>query len=153
MDAAQLQQLVQAQGAQIENLLRELNAVKNELAAVRNEVVTTKNDLITAQNNLNVALTARRNYKPKPCLPDPEKFAGHQFTWDTWYPSIQAKLRIDGEAIGGPEAQFFYVYGRLEGKIQALVSPQLQVAEDNGEYDPQELLNQLARLYDDPKLV
>jgi TolA-binding protein len=153
MDTAQVQQLVQGHEAQIQNLLSELNAVKNELAAVKNEVVKTKNDLITAQNHLNQALTARHNYKPKPCLPDPEKFAGHQFTWDTWYPSIQAKLRIDGEAIGGPEAQFFYVYGRLEGKIQALVSPQLQAAQDNEDYDPQELLKQLARLHDDPNKV
>jgi len=38
--------------------------------------------------------------KPKPSLPDPEKFSGQPYKFDTWLPSIKAKLRVDGEAIG-----------------------------------------------------
>ncbi|RHZ43488.1 uncharacterized protein CDV56_100206, partial [Aspergillus thermomutatus] len=46
--------------------------------------------------------------RPKPSLPDPEKFAGQSLKFDTWLPSIKAKLKIDGEAIGDAKAQFYY---------------------------------------------
>ncbi len=62
-------------------------------------------------------------------------------------------MRIDGEAIGGPEAQFFYLYGRLEGKVQSLVTPQLTVAEATQQYDRDSILQQLARIYDDPHKI
>jgi hypothetical protein len=37
----------------------------------------------------------------KHSLPDPKKLMG-QFKYDTWLPSIKAKLCVDGEAIGDP---------------------------------------------------
>ncbi|KAK4220390.1 hypothetical protein QBC38DRAFT_351369, partial [Podospora fimiseda] len=61
--------------------------------------------------------------RPKSSLPHPEKFSGQQYTWENWEASMRAKIRIDEAAIGGPEALFFYVYDRLEGKIQSLVMP------------------------------
>jgi len=71
--------------------------------------------------------------------------------WEVWYPEVQAKLRIDHHALGGTEeAKFWYIYGRLEKKVQSLVSPQLQSAEVSQSYDPQELFDQLARLCDNP---
>ena len=48
--------------------------------------------------------------RPKPSLPDPEKFNGQAHKFDTWLPSIKAKLRVDGPAIGDTVAQFYYVY-------------------------------------------
>lgn len=131
----QAQQIIQDHEAQIQALHAQVQSLLSQL------------------NNLTTALANKPARRPKPCLPDPEKFSGSQITWDTWLPSIQAKLRIDGEAIGGPEAQFFYLYGRLDGKVQALVMPQLQVAEDQQQYDPAALLRQLARLYDDPHKI
>jgi hypothetical protein len=67
--------------------------------------------------------------KPKPSLPDPEKFNGQSYKFDTWLPSIKAKLRVDGEAIGDSVAQFYYVYLNHESYIQAMVLPQLSQAE------------------------
>ena len=52
--------------------------------------------------------------RPRARLPDPKKFAGSAYKFDTWLPSVRAKLRVDGEAIGDAIAQFYYVYLNLE---------------------------------------
>ncbi|KAK4095702.1 hypothetical protein N658DRAFT_393145, partial [Parathielavia hyrcaniae] len=38
----------------------------------------------------------------------------------------------------------------LDSKVQAMVLPQLIIAENNGQWDPQTILDQLERVYDDP---
>ncbi|KAK4095663.1 hypothetical protein N658DRAFT_386564, partial [Parathielavia hyrcaniae] len=38
----------------------------------------------------------------------------------------------------------------LDSKIQAMVLPQLMLAENNGAWDPQTILDQLERVYDNP---
>ncbi|KAK4127468.1 hypothetical protein N657DRAFT_641465 [Parathielavia appendiculata] len=53
--------------------------------------------------------------RPKARLPDPEKLSGAT-RYDTWLPLIKAKLRIDADAIGTDEAQFFYLYGHPKKK-------------------------------------
>lgn len=142
MEQNAVQQLIkQSLAAQEERFCSTLNELRSELAAVR------------ADNSLLIAKFCGPStsfVRPKPCLPDPAKFDGNQLTWDSWFPEIKAKLRIDGDAIGGLEAQFWYLYSRLEGKIQALVAPQLAHAEDNHAYDPQTILDQLVRLNDNP---
>jgi|HubBroStandDraft_4_1064222.scaffolds.fasta_scaffold144995_1 hypothetical protein len=91
--------------------------------------------------------------KPKPSLPDPEKFNGQSYKFDTWLPSIKAKLRVDGEAIGDSVAQFYYVYLNLESHIQAMVLPQLGQAEASNIWDYTSILDQLTRVYDNPNKV
>lgn len=83
----------------------------------------------------------------RPRLPDVDKFDGTLSMWEVWHPQIQAKLRIDAQALGDTDdAKFWYIYGRLEKKVQALVSPQLTTSPG----DPQSLFDQLSRLCDDP---
>jgi hypothetical protein len=60
---------------------------------------------------------------PKPSLPDPEKFNGQSHKFDTWLPSIKAKLRVDNKAIGDLVAHFYYVFLNLESHVQAMVLP------------------------------
>jgi hypothetical protein len=91
--------------------------------------------------------------KPKPSLPDPEKFNGQAYRYDTWLPSIQAKLRVDGDAIGDSTAQFYYVYLNLDTQVQAMVLPQLSQAEDDQKWDYHTILGQLSRVYDNPHKV
>jgi len=67
--------------------------------------------------------------------------------------AMQAKLRIDGEAIGGPEAQFYYVYSSLGAKVQGLVLTFVRAAQKNQDWEPLTLLNYLERIYDDPNKV
>jgi hypothetical protein len=87
--------------------------------------------------------------RPKPVLPDPEKFSNAS-QYHTWLPLIKAKLRIDAEAIGNDEAQFFYLYGNLNSKIQSIVLPHLATAENDGVWDYNTILDQLDRVYNDP---
>ena len=42
--------------------------------------------------------------RPKPSLPDPEKFNGKTYKFNTWFPVIRAKLCIDSPAIGDSTA-------------------------------------------------
>jgi hypothetical protein len=78
-----------------------------------------------------LALLRHRTSRPKPALPDPEKFSGQAHKFDTWLPSIKAKLRVDGPAIGDNIAQFYYVYLNLDSHVQAMVLPQLSQAEED----------------------
>lgn len=91
--------------------------------------------------------------RPKPTLPHPEKFNGQSYRWDTWLPSIRAKLRVDGPAIGDDVAQFYYVYLNLESQVQAMVLPQLSHAEETRIWNYSTILEQLARVYDNPNKV
>ena len=53
---------------------------------------------------LRTVITTRTPSKPKPSLPDPEKFNGQAHKYNTWLPSIKAKLQVDGEAISDATA-------------------------------------------------
>jgi hypothetical protein len=98
-------------------------------------------------------IKSKSSRRPKPSLPDPDKFTGSALKFDTWLPSIKAKLRIDGEAIGDSVAQFYYVYLNLDSSVQAMVLPQLMQAEESELWDYNTILNQLSRVYDNPNKI
>jgi len=79
--------------------------------------------------------------RPKPSLPDPEKFNGLSHKFDTWLPLIKAKLQVDNKAIGDLVAHFYYVFLNLEGHVQAMVLPQLSQAEESRTWDYNTILN------------
>ena len=116
------------------------NEFSSTIRALKNEIKSIKNQ-------------AKPPQRPKPCLPDPEKFNGQSLKFDTWLASMKAKLRIDAPAIGDAVAQFYYVYLNLESKVQALVLPQLSYAEDTNTWDYNTILNQLSLVYDNPNKI
>jgi len=83
-------------------------------------------------------------------LPQPDSFTGRAKEWDTWSMAMTAKLRIDGDAIGSPEAQFYFVYSSLASRVQSLVLPFVRQAQRNEDWKPLALLEHLQRIYDDP---
>lgn len=83
-------------------------------------------------------------------LPEPDRFTGRTRDWDTWTMAMQAKLRIDGGAIGSNEAQFYYVYSSLGTKVQGLVLAFVQKTQKTGDWKPFALLDYLEHIYDDP---
>jgi hypothetical protein len=91
--------------------------------------------------------------RPKPALPEPEKFNGSAHRFDTWLPLIRAKIRVDGSAIGDAIAQFYYVFLNPESYVQAMVLPQLSQAEDLETWEYNTILAQLSRVYDNPSKV
>jgi len=127
MDPLQIQSIQ----ATIANLQAEVQRQRDEILVLRSQAPT----------------------KPKPSLPDPEKFNGQSHKFDTWLPSIKAKLQVDNQAIGDSVAHFYYVFLNLESHVQAMVLPQLSQAEESSTWNYNTILNQLARVYDNPNKV
>lgn len=117
-----------------ESLQNQITHLQNEIQFLRSSISTTPS-------------------RPKPSLPDPAKFDGQSYKFDTWLPAIKAKLRVDNAAIGDAIAQFYYVYLNLDTQVQAIVLPQLGQAEELGRWDYNSILDQLARVYDNPNKV
>jgi hypothetical protein len=106
-----------------------------------------------AQLQAEIQLLRERQPRPKPVLPDPEKFNGSTHRFDTWLPSVRAKLRVDGAAIGDSIAQFYYVFLNLESHVQAMVLPQLAQAEESESWNFNTILDQLSRVCDNPNKI
>lgn len=125
---------------QVVNELKILHARVSELSEVKKvaENLSTQVTLLLQQAN------APAQGK-KQQLPAPPTFDGSK--WDTWKPYVKAKMDVDGVAIGPVKAQFWYLYGCLDAKIQSMVLP---LAEQDGEATPEAILATLARIYDDP---
>jgi hypothetical protein len=114
---------------------REFNGLCSEVATLR--VALAKTQLIN-------------HSLPRAKLPNPKKFTGNTYKFDTWLPLIKAKLRINGIAIGNSVAQFYYIYLNLKSSVQLMVLPQLSQAELAQSWDYNTILNQLARVYNNP---
>lgn len=118
------------------------------MATPQQQLTALQQQITTLQTQ--VATLSSRPTQRKAVLPDVDKFDGSPHKWDTWRPMMKAKLRVDGVAIGDPTAQFYYVYFALDSKVQAMVLPQLSHAEEDEIWDPQTILDQLARVCHNP---
>ena len=132
------------------NYTESLDRLRTELSA---EFAAQMLALEQENRSLVDIVTCRPTSRLKPVLPDPEKFTGKSYKYDTWLAAIKAKLRIDSVTIGDDLAQFYYVYLNLDTSVQALVLPQLSAAEDNQVWDYKSLLNQLALVYSNPNKI
>jgi hypothetical protein len=92
----------------------------------------------------------QRSVRPRQVLPSPDRFSGRAKDWDAWVLAMKAKLKVDGQAIGDKNAQFYYVYSSLNTDIQSTVLAFVQQAEKQGDWDPSHLLDHLERIFDDP---
>lgn len=120
-------------------------SIRQAFAHQEERIAAQQERIDTLEARLLSLLAARP--RPRPILPDPEKFDGSASRYDTWLPLIRAKLDVDGEALGGTDvAHFWYVYGNLGTKTQALV---LQLASEP-ELKPSLIFDSLARIYEDP---
>jgi Retrotransposon gag protein len=123
---------------------------QQQLQALQQQVALLQTMIEQQQSTIQALQQRTTLQRPKPCLPDPEKFNGKPLHFDTWLPSIEAKLEVDGEAIGSAIAQFYYVYLNLEPTVQSTVLPQLAAAKASKSWDPSSILTQLQRIYHDP---
>lgn len=131
-------------------ILSIMDSIQIAIAELQAEVQRQRNEIQFLRNQ---PPDQKPKTKPKPSLPDPEKFSGQSYKFDTWLPSIKAKLRIDSESIGDPVAQFYYVYLNLDSQVQAMVLPQLSQAEESQSWNYMTILDQLSRVYDNPNKV
>ena len=51
---------------------------------------------------------------PKAVLPNPPRFSGKRGEYQSWRLEVEAKIRIDGLALGNINNQFHYLFGRME---------------------------------------
>jgi hypothetical protein len=77
-----------------------MEQITNAIAELQAEVQRQRDEIAFLRS----LATNRTSSKPKASLPDPEKFNGQAHKFDTWLPSIKAKLRVDGDAIGDATA-------------------------------------------------
>lgn len=117
--------MVQPTQLSVEQRLQRCTAQIDELAnridelAKRSGELGAENLALKAQNELLASMNTAQKLPPRQVLPAPKTFDGTN--WHTWHAYIQAKLDVDGEAIGSSKAQYWFVYGCLEPKVQALI--------------------------------
>ena len=115
--------------------LREQFAVEMQRSAQQIDALASRLDL--ALSTIETLQDRAHRSQRKPYLPDVDKFDGVSYHFDTWLPSIEAKLLVDGEALGDSTGigQFYYVYLHLESQVQAIVLPQLRAAKETHLWD------------------
>jgi cell division septum initiation protein DivIVA len=96
-----------------------MEQISNAITELQNKVQRQRDEIAFLRSIISTKASA----KPKASLLDPEKFNGQAHKFNTWLPSIRAKLQVDGEAIGNAIAQFYYVYLNLDSHVQAMVLP------------------------------
>jgi hypothetical protein len=92
-------------------------------------------------------------YRPKKALPDIPRFSGKRKDFKAWALEARAKIGIDGDSIGNPYAQFYYIYSRMESSAQLFVLAHVQEMDRQGLSTPQNLLQYLESIYIDPNEV
>ena len=127
--------------------------LRNEIQSLRAYIDELKQINQTDRARIHNHTTSTNPRKPKPNLPNPEKFHSKTYKFNTWLPAIRAKLRIDSPTIGNSTAQFYYIYNNLKNNIQTMVLPQLSYAKTNHVYNYKSILNQLSRVYNNPNKV
>ena len=77
------------------------------------------------RNNLGPAPPTKR---PRPALPDPEAFDGTQRTqYPQFRAKLQAKLSLDGRALGETSERLWYAYGCLSARAATLILPWMSI--------------------------
>ena len=84
-------------------------------------------------------------------LPDPPQFSdGIDPEWDSWYDQIQAKLEVNADHFINERARLAYVHSRLAGDAARATHARRQKDSSNAYETTEDLLTDLAQLYDDP---
>ena len=88
--------------------------------------------------------------RPRPRLPDPEKFDGSDLSLFPQFESqLRAKLRIDEAAIGGPVEQIWYGFSRLSGKAASRIHPWIATYERTTDFTIEKFFDQLRAAFKD----
>ncbi|KAI1212255.1 uncharacterized protein F4807DRAFT_364664 [Annulohypoxylon truncatum] len=123
--------------------------VRAEVDDLNREVAKMQKDVNKLQPHFDVVYSELQRLRqdmsqltqvPQPRLPDPPKLLDSDSHLCPWLRQMVAKLRIDGDAIGSPEARFYYVYNFLSIGMQAAVLYVCSEADMLGEWDVKALL-------------
>ena len=117
----------------------------DELARRDSQIDVLSSTITNLQGIVTSLRTATAPRRPKRQLPDPPKFDGTQLHYDTWLAQLQLVLSVDGDAIGDAQAQFAFVYLRLESSPAALCLELLKHANLTKKFDYRQIIDQLDR--------
>jgi hypothetical protein len=88
---------------------------------------------------------------PKAVLPNPPRFTGKRVEYRAWRIEVEAKIKIDGAALGTLSNQFYYLYGRMEPSAQLLISAHFsQMSNDPLQATPAAFIKYLDSIFLDP---
>jgi len=84
-------------------------------------------------------------------IPDPPLFTdGKNPTWENWYGKVQDKLEINADLFPSERAKLGYVHSRLSGDAAETTQSRRERGCSNPYKTADELLEELAQLFDDP---
>jgi hypothetical protein len=104
-----------------ELVIRELQSQGQSGPSQQSHVTTNQEqmELLTKMMNQLSNNTSQGPRQPRQSLPPASKYDGEDKTlFSGWVMELKAKLAIDGKAIGDEQAQFYYIFTRLEGKAK-----------------------------------
>jgi hypothetical protein len=113
----------------------------DELARRDSQIDALSSTITNLQGTVTSLRTATAPRRPKRQLPDPPKFDGTQLHYDTWLAQLQLVLSVDGDAIGDAQAQFAFVYLRLESSPAALCLELLKYANLTKKFDYKQIID------------
>lgn len=91
--------------------------------------------------------------RPRPKLPDPERFDGSDLTlFPQFLSQLKAKLRLDQEAIGGEIELLWYGFNRLGGKAAARIHPWIAATEPTPDFTLEKFYDRLCVAFLDSTL-
>ena len=131
----QMNQMIQQQGQQISQITNVAQQQQHPIQAMP-----------TAGSVANSA-----GKRPRPKLPDPEKFSGEDLSlFPQFFSQLKAKLKIDAESIGNENDRVWYGFSRLSGKAAARVHPWVSTYCDDPTFSLGSFFKQLEIAFEDP---
>jgi hypothetical protein len=114
-----------------------------------NEIKELKDRLQAREVTPSVSTYSERSRSQK--IPDPPLFTdGKDPTWENWYGKIQDKLEINADLFPNERAKLGYVHSRLSGDAAEATQSRRERGCANPYQTTDELLEELAQLFDDP---
>jgi hypothetical protein len=92
--------------------------------------------------------------KPRHVLPLKQKFDdSDRLLYPQFRAKLEAKLRVDGRAIGGPFEQIWFGFSSLDGSAATRMLPWMEVYKDSIQFTPDEFFKQMDIAFGDPRRV
>ena len=85
-------------------------------------------------------------------LPALREFNGDRAVYPTWRATLRAKLRVDGERMGGPYGQIATILMALKGNAERVCAPFLVKLLENDAATAQDVVDYMDRIFQDPAL-
>jgi hypothetical protein len=139
-----------------EGAIRELRAQARSASNQPSQATTTQEQMeLLTQMMAQLSNNARGDPRQlRQSLPPASKFNGEDKTlFSGWVMELKAKLAIDGKAIGDEQAQFYYIFTRLEGKAKIRMEAWTQQRLESYSWSVTAFFHELDRVFRDSRQI